>query len=370
MDSEFRSAVLVDSEESWTSAESGDAHAKGVVIDGVRKTYGSVVAVEDLSLSLAPGEILCLLGPSGAGKSTLLNLMTGLIRPDVGRIEFGGRDVTDVPPERRGVGAVFQSFALFPHMSVFDNVAFGLRCQKIAKTEVARRVPEQLESVGLGDKAMRRPHELSGGEQQRVAFARALITKPAVLALDEPFGSLDVQLRGSLRSMVRRMVHRSNVPAILITHDRDDAFGVADRVGIIRKGRLLQVGSLSEVYHAPQSAFVGRFLGEANIVVLTNGQIRTAELGEAATMIRPEHVQLVAPDDGRYAGTFVGSRQGGHLTRSFIDIGGTTLQSNSSGDGNDIGYRSGDVVGVTWDERHIRALEPDPDDFDPTEDRA
>ena len=205
MESEFQGPVVVDSEEPWTGAEPGYAHAEGVVIDGVRKTYGSVVAVENLSLSLAPGEILCLLGPSGAGKSTLLNLMTGLIRPDVGRIEFGGRDVTDMPPERRGVGAVFQSFALFPHMSVFDNVAFGLRCQKVGKTEVARRVPEQLESVGLGDKAMRRPHELSGGEQQRVAFARALITKPAVLALDEPFGSLDVQLRGSLRAMVRRM---------------------------------------------------------------------------------------------------------------------------------------------------------------------
>ena len=352
--------------DSGSVAPGPTSNRAGVVIDGVRKSYGPVVAIEELSLSLAPGEIVCLLGPSGAGKSTLLNLITGLISPDLGRIEFGGRDVTDLPPERRGVGAVFQSFALFPHMTVFDNVAFGLRCQKVPKAEISRLVPAQLEAVGLHDKAKRRPHELSGGERQRVAFARALITKPAVLALDEPFGSLDVQLRGSLRTVVRRMVRQSNVPAILITHDRDDAFGVADRVGIIRKGRLLQIGSLADVYHRPRNAFIGRFLGEANVLVLADGGVRAARLGEASTMVRPEHVRLVEPGAGRYHGTYLGTRLAGQMVRSFVDVGGATIQSNRIGDGVDVRYQAGDLVDCTWDERHMQVLEADPDDFDPT----
>jgi ABC-type Fe3+/spermidine/putrescine transport system ATPase subunit len=324
-----------------------------------------VVAVEELSLTVEPGEIVCLLGPSGAGKSTLLNLMTGLIRPDVGRIEFGGRDVTDLPPERRGVGAVFQSFALFPHMSVFDNVAFGLRCQKVPKADIAERVSRQLEAVGLGDKMMRRPQELSGGERQRVAFARAIVTQPAVLALDEPFGSLDVQLRGSLRAMVRRLVRQSKVPAILITHDRDDAFGVADKVGIIRRGRLLQLGTLREVYDQPTSAFVARFLGEANFVVEDSEGYRNAALGEPCSMIRPEHVRVVPDTDATLQATYVGSRQAGHLTKLYVDVGRLRLQSNCIGTDDDLLRRPGDRVGVVWEQRHLHQMEADPGDFDP-----
>jgi ABC-type Fe3+/spermidine/putrescine transport system ATPase subunit len=341
------------------AADPSSAPAPAVSIHGVSKKYGRVTGVEDLTLSVGPGEILCLLGPSGAGKSTLLNLITGLIRPDTGRITFGTRDVTDVPPERRGVGAVFQSFALFPHMSVYDNVAFGLRCKKTPKAVIAQRVPEHLEAVGLADKAKRRPHELSGGERQRVAFARALITNPAVLALDEPFGSLDVQLRGSLRQMVRQMVRQFDVPAILITHDRDDAFGVADRVGIIRSGQLLQIGTLSEVYQQPRNAFIGRFLGDANVVVVADGRLRQAAPGEASLLIRPEHVRVVPAGTGRFDGRYLGARQAGHLTRMAVDVDGTPIDANVIGDVDDRHFVIGDAVAITWEDRHVHQLEAD-----------
>jgi ABC-type Fe3+/spermidine/putrescine transport system ATPase subunit len=339
---------------------------RGVMVEGVRKTYGSVVAVEDLTLSVDEGEIVCLLGPSGAGKSTLLNLMTGLIKPDVGRIVFAGRDVTAEPPERRGVGAVFQSFALFPHMSVFDNVAFGLRCRRVSRSEINARVPAQLEAVGLGNKAKRRPHELSGGERQRVAFARALITQPSVLALDEPFGSLDVQLRGALREVVRRMVRESNVPAVLITHDRDDAYGVADRVGIIRAGRLLQIGAIQEVYDHPLNAFIARFLGDANVIQLQDGRIHTPGRRDAAWMVRPERLRLVAPGEGRLTAKYVGTRFTGHLVRHHVDADGTRLQVHSIESIDDLPYRRGDLVGVDWWDQHLVPLAADPDDDGPT----
>lgn len=344
----------------------GNAFERGVVVDGVRKTYGPVVAVDDLTLSVSQGEIVCLLGPSGAGKSTLLNLMTGLIRPDVGRIFFAGRDVTSEPPERRGVGAVFQSFALFPHMSVFDNVAFGLRCQRLSRNEIKARVPAQLDAVGLGDKAKRRPHELSGGERQRVAFARALITQPAVLALDEPFGSLDVQLRGALREVVRRMVRESNVPAVLITHDRDDAYGVADRLGIIRKGRLLQIGTLREVYDRPINAFIARFLGDANVITINDGRVHTARRGEAASMVRPEHLRLLEPGAGRVTARYLGTRFTGHLARHYVDADGTRLQVHTLEGVDELPYRRDDLVGIGWSEHHLVPLAADGDEENPT----
>ena len=356
-----QSDALVDSGQSQ-----GDAPQRGVVVDRVRKTYGPVVAVEDLSLTVSEGEIVCLLGPSGAGKSTLLNLMTGLIKPDVGRIIFAGRDVTADPPERRGVGAVFQSFALFPHMSVFDNVAFGLRCQKVPRSEINARVPAQLDAVGLGDKGKRRPHELSGGERQRVAFARALITQPAVLALDEPFGSLDVQLRGALREVVRRMVRESNVPAVLITHDRDDAYGVADRLGIIRKGRLLQIGTLREVYDRPVSAFIARFLGDANVITLNDGRVHAAHRGEAALMVRPEHLRLLEPGEGRVTARYLGTRFTGHLVRHYVDADGTRLQVHTLEGADELPFRRDDLVGIGWAEQHLVSLDADADDENPT----
>ena len=244
-------------------------------VSGLSKSFDAVRAVDRVSLEAEQGELLCLLGHSGCGKTTLLRLIAGVEEPDEGAVVLEGRPLDGVPPHLRGVGLMFQDLALFPHMDVFGNVAFGLRMQRASRAEVRRRVDELLHLVDMAGYGQRKVHELSGGERQRVALARALAPAPRLLMLDEPLGSLDRALRDSLQAQVRQLLKEVGVTSIYVTHDRDEAFAVADRVVFMNHGRIVQTGAPEEVFEAPQNEFVARSLGFKNIlpgVVVSQGE--------------------------------------------------------------------------------------------------
>ncbi|GAA5513988.1 vitamin B12 import ATP-binding protein BtuD [Deinococcus carri] len=238
------------------------------------KAFGNVPAVVDLSLSVAPGETVALLGPSGCGKSTVLRCVAGLERPDAGQVCIGGRDMTALPPEARHVGLVFQDYALFPHLSVLGNVAYGPRMRGARRTEAEARAREALALVGLEALAARRTTELSGGQAQRVALARAVATGSPLLLLDEPLSNLDEQLRARLRADLRDLFARLGAGVLLVTHDQREALAVAARVAVMRAGRLVQVGAAGEVFARPATAWVAAFLGHANVLPGPGGTAR------------------------------------------------------------------------------------------------
>ena len=236
-------------------------------LERVSRLYDNVTpAVDNLTLELARGELVALVGASGSGKSTTLRIAAGYEQPDEGAVLLDGRDITTLPPQRRGFGMVFQHYALFPHMSVGDNVAFGLEARGVGRSERKARAAQALANVGLGDKVARPVQALSGGEQQRVALARALVIEPPLLLLDEPLSNLDPTLREATREELRQMLHRLNVTALLVTHDQEDAFAVADRVALLKSGVLLQVGTSEELYDNPASREVAEFIGRATLV--------------------------------------------------------------------------------------------------------
>lgn len=233
-------------------------------LDGVSKSYGTAAVIRDLSLEVHEGELLTLLGPSGCGKTTTLRLIAGLEDPDTGTVKLDGEPVGDVPPEERDVGVVFQEFALFPHLTAHENVAFGLRDLETAERE--RRVDELLELVGLTDHDHKQPDELSGGQQQRVALARSLAPAPNLLLLDEPFSNLDVDLRVEMRQEVRRILEEAGVTAVNVTHDQEEAMSISDRVAVVYDGAVEQVGTPEHVFQHPESRFVASFLGHASFL--------------------------------------------------------------------------------------------------------
>ena len=254
--------------------------APALAVRRLRKAFGAVVAVDDVSLEAAPGEFLALLGPSGCGKSTLLRMVAGLVEPDGGQVVLAGQDITRLAVHRRNLGLVFQSYALFPHMTVFENVAFGLRRRGVGGAELGPRVERMLELVRLGPLGARYPRELSGGQQQRVALARALVTEPRVLLLDEPLSNLDALLREEMRVELKRLQQRLGITMIFVTHDQAEALILSDRVVVMEAGRVEQVGRPEEVYRRPATAFVARFLGRANFLAGT-----VAEAGAGATVV-------------------------------------------------------------------------------------
>ena len=283
----------------------------GVVLEAVSKSFGRNVAVHETSLTIRQGETLVLLGPSGCGKTTLLRLISGLEQPDRGRVWFGDRDVTRVPVRHRGVGMVFQSYALFPHMTVSDNVAYGLRSAGKAESEVQRRVLEMLELVDMAGLSDRYPRRLSGGQQQRVAIARALVVSPPVMLLDEPFGALDLKLRRRMQLELREILRRVGATTLHVTHDQEEALTLADRIGVMRDGVLQQIGVPAEVYGKPVNAFVASFLGEANLLPLTEGGAVRIGHGEVPVTvegdgnlacIRPEQIRLAPAGEGGLEG--------------------------------------------------------------------
>ena len=244
-----------------------------VRLEGVSKSYGSVRAVDDLSLSIELGESIALLGPSGCGKTTTLNLVAGFLVPDAGIIRIGGRDVTGIPPNKRKLGMVFQSYALFPHMTVADNVAFGLKLRRVGSSEQKQRVTEALDMVRLGGLSDRYPRQLSGGQQQRVSLARALVVNPEIMLFDEPLSNLDAKLREELRTELLEIQERVKITSIYVTHDQDEALVLADRVAVMNEGRIEQVGTPAQVYETPTTPFVAKFLGESNVLQATVAEV-------------------------------------------------------------------------------------------------
>jgi sulfate/thiosulfate transport system ATP-binding protein len=253
--------------------------------DGISKRFGDFTALDDVTLEVPDGALVALLGPSGSGKSTLLRIIAGLELPDQGVVRIAGNDVTRARPQDRGIGFVFQHYAPFAHMSVYDNVAFGLKIRKRPRAEVRSRVEELLALVGLTQWAGQRPDQLSGGQRQRMALARALAVEPKVLLLDEPFGALDANVRGELRRWLRRLHDERGVTTVLVTHDQEEAMEVADTIAVMNKGRIEQVGAPREVYDRPASPFVMGFLGPVSTV--------------KGKLVRPHDVSLsVAPGPG------------------------------------------------------------------------
>lgn len=310
----------------------------GLRVQGVHKRLGDRTIVHDLSLDIAPGELVSLLGPSGCGKTTTLRMIAGFLAPDAGRIEVAGTDVTRLGPERRPSAMVFQNYALWPHMTVAKNVAFPLRIARVPKAEIARRVAETLELVGLTHHATSRPARISGGEQQRASLARALVRRPSLLLLDEPLSNLDAKLRVRVREEIRDIQQRLGITTILVTHDQDEAMAVSDRIAVMNGGRIEQVSTPAELYRRPATEFVAGFVGTANMLSSLDG----AEPEEGVRwMVRPEDVVL-----GREgaAATVVRTVPRGHLDEVVVQMRGTTVRALVA----DTRLRAGDDVRVRW----------------------
>lgn len=291
-------------------------------LQNITKRYGQTIAVERLSLEIERGEFFGLLGPSGCGKTTTLRMIAGLETPDDGVIIFDGRDITHLPPERRGFGMVFQSYALFPHLNVFENIAFGLRARHRSTDEIAEKVSDALGLVRLPGYERRRVDELSGGQQQRVAIARAVAIEPALLLFDEPLSNLDVALREETRGELRELVGRLGLTAVYVTHDQDEAFALCDRISVMSEGHILQTGEPRELYERPARTEVARFLGRNNLIRAMrlsasrdrDGHFKTLDGGHTLRLpvepnelpplnqpvllaIRPEHLELLPPSE-------------------------------------------------------------------------
>jgi iron(III) transport system ATP-binding protein len=309
--------------------------------ENIVKSYSpGKTILNNISLEIEPGELFFLLGPSGCGKSTLLRLAAGFIQPDSGKILFGGKDVTSQPPEKRNCAMVFQNYALWPHMTVFDNVAFGLQCCKTPKTEIVKAVTEALELVGLQDFADRKTPSLSGGQQQRVALARAIVVKPGLLLLDEPLSNLDAALRSAMRVEIRRICKQAELTTLYVTHDRKEALSMGDRLALLDRGIISQAGVPRDVYRAPQNLFAAEFIGESNRVPgeLNSDNTVTTPLGrfsgrleggvktgKVAVIIRPEYIKFDDSGDNRFEANLTGGAFLGESGEWFLEKDGVSL---------------------------------------------
>jgi len=286
--------------------------------------YGGSVAVEALNLDLDRGELVALLGPSGCGKTTTMRAIAGLMKPMSGRITLDGRDITRVAPNKRGIGLVFQSYALFPHLTVFENVAFGLRLQGVAKDEIARRVTAALASVGLASFAERQPKALSGGQQQRVALARSIVVEPKLLLLDEPLSNLDARLRLEMRSELSRLQKELGITMIYVTHDQSEALALADRIVVMRQGRIEQIDTPANIYERPVSGFVAEFIGFENTFALKQGALVSGK-GSLPVAGAPDahglawRPRTVVLGQGAHEGRVIGASYLGETVEYLID---------------------------------------------------
>ena len=320
-----------------TAALASAADDVGVRFDAVTKRFGDATALREVSLSVRAGEFMTLLGPSGCGKTTLLNLAAGFFSPDGGDIRIDGERVNEVPTYKREIGMMFQNYALFPHMTVADNIAYGLKVRHVAKPERARRVEDVLALVRLNGMATRKPRQLSGGQQQRVALARALVINPKVLLLDEPFSALDKNLRASMQVELREIQRKLKVTTIFVTHDQGEALSLSDRLAVMSEGRIRQLGTPEEIYRRPCDRFVASFVGDANVlrgrldgfdgaqamVTVGSAQVKVpamplrgvAPLTPVDLFVRPEQLQIAAAiEPGAVRGTVAAQvYQGGHV---------------------------------------------------------
>jgi spermidine/putrescine transport system ATP-binding protein len=356
-----------------TAVDEPEAAAPSRTVDvrfeGVTKRFDDVVAVDDLTLEIPRGSFFALLGPSGCGKTTTLRMIGGFEEPDAGRIEVGGVDVVGIPPYKRDVNTVFQSYALFPHLDIFENVAFGLRRRGIDKVQTAGRVKEILRIVGLEGFEKRKPRQLSGGQQQRVALARALVNGPRVLLLDEPLGALDLKLRKQMQLELKMIQHELGLTFVHVTHDQEEAMTMADSIAIMNAGRVEQLGPPEDLYERPSTAFVAGFLGVSNLlkgvvssddtVKTTAGDVRVAgglptAGSEVAIGVRPEKLRLGGDGVNRLAGTIAERAYIGIATQYIVETqaGRISVFVQSSGDAVE-----GDAVTVSWDPENTFVIE-------------
>ena len=341
---------------------------------GLYKRYGDQVVVDRLDLHVRDGEFVTLLGPSGCGKTSTLRAIAGLVEIDGGDILFDGRRMNDVPPHRRSAAMVFQSYALFPHMSVRENIGFGLRMRRINGHEARDRVAEAMTMVGLEGLAERKPGQLSGGQQQRVALARAIVTRPDVLLFDEPLSNLDAKLRERLRIEIRELQARLGITSIYVTHDQAEALVISDRIAVMNAGRIEQIGDPVTIYREPASSFTAEFIGQANIVrasLVSSGPDGTeldtvigrlhssdpVESGRGDVLVawRPEDMVRFAPGmRNRIAATVARTIYMGNLTDVFLDVGGTLLRLESHGT---MPWQTGEIVEVSVPEDRLQVLQ-------------
>ena len=349
-----------------------------IELRNVNKTYGkNNCVIDNLNLRIPDGSFTVMVGPSGCGKSTTLRVVAGFIDPQGGSFLLDGEDMTKVPVHKRNFGLVFQSYALFPHLSVYDNVAFGLRMQSCPKGEIEGRVLEALRMVHLEQYADRRPHQLSGGQQQRVAIARAVVNKPLVLLLDEPFSALDYKLRRAMQLEIKRLQRRLGITFVFVTHDQEEAFAMSDRVVVMNQGRIEQIGTPQEIYEEPSNLYVARFVGEINIlparIMSVPGEgiyiaeisgrrftLRTSRSFAAGdrvnVLLRPEDIRVYAHDDERPEGPYLTGRieetvyKGATVDISIALDSGETLSVAEffNEDDAEISYNRGERVAVTW----------------------
>ena len=340
----------------------GDGSAPDVRLDSVTKRFDEVVAVDALTLEVPRGSFFALLGPSGCGKTTTLRMIGGFEEPTEGVIYLGDRDVTDLQPYKRDVNTVFQSYALFPHLSIFDNVAFGLRRKGVDKVHVMGRVDEMLRLVGLEGLGSRRPRQLSGGQQQRVALARALVNRPQVLLLDEPLGALDLKLRKQMQLELKAIQHDLGLTFVHVTHDQEEAMTMADAIAVMNRGKIEQLGPPTELYERPATAFVAGFLGVSNLlhgaisgpgtVRLDTGDEIAADPGDrsgrVAVGIRPEKIRIDAGDVNQLDGTVQESAYVGVATQYVVETGAGTLIVYVQNDGSALSLRPGAAAILSW----------------------
>ncbi len=337
---------------------------------GITKAFGAVVALDALDLDIAPGEFFALLGGSGSGKSTLLRIIAGFEAPDAGRVLLDGADIVATPPWARPINMMFQSYALFPHLSVADNVAYGLRRGGVAKAEAARRVADALAMVGLAGLDRRRPHQLSGGQQQRVALARSLVMRPRLLLLDEPLGALDAGLRERTGFELRALQRQTGAAFVMVTHDQEEALALADRVAVLDGGRVAQVGSPRAIYERPASRFVARFLGAANVFEgrAMGGGFDSAVAGitfagaiggdSLAVAIRPERIRIAPGASGANSATGIVEDTAfrGDDTLLVLRLSGAATLRVLHAEQDGAPPARGDTVTVGWDAADVVAL--------------
>jgi iron(III) transport system ATP-binding protein len=355
-----------------------------ITLAGISKGFehgvkGQIFAVNDVSLTVVPGELLTLLGPSGCGKTTTLRMIAGFEQPTSGSIHIGDRNVTGLRANERNIGFVFQNYAIFPHLSVFENVAYGLRVQNKPDEEIKRDVQEVLELVGLGGYAQQQPHQLSGGEQQRVALARAIVFKPRILLFDEPLSNLDAKLRVQMRSEIQQLQKRLGVTTVYVTHDQEEAMAISDRIAVMSGGKIVQVDVAEDLYDHPHNEFVARFIGRANLL---DGRLTSVDAGRVAVEVLGQTIVVTGAPEGSKAGDVVRvmirperislKRDGAHgatgkvVTRTFLGekteyyvaVDEHSIQATMFGQGRAAAFAPGDTVQVAFPGENIHLIRP------------
>lgn len=278
-------------------------------VNGARKNYGSKKVLNNINLEIEEGEFLCLLGPSGCGKTTLLRMIAGLEDLDGGSIYLGGKDITNVSPDKRGFGIVFQSYALFPNMTAYKNIAFALKQKKMKNSDIDKKVREVLEIVGLSSESDKYPRELSGGQQQRIAIARAIALEPKFLLLDEPMSALDAKVRNKLRLDIKRLQRKLKITTIMVTHDQEEAITMADRIVVLNGGDIMQIGTPQDIYEKPENLFTAKFIGDTNCI----------NIDDYIYTVRPEHISVSKGNTLRYKGKIINIEFRGSFVRVEIE---------------------------------------------------